>query len=396
MITSSKLEIVRQCPDAFALPQSETRNAYQDAGNERDAVYCAAINAGDIPDQLLAQWRGATWRTQVRYAFDIDTGVGRELPAGEHRDYSMVREREICGTADVVGRRGELVIVGDVKSNDPNVPRAAVNAQVHIGALALSRAYGLVDAHVFIDHLLRPFDVAELDLFDLDAFAVEAKRIMDVAAEGVLAYSDETRALNLRTGSWCRWCASFDACPKQQALSIEVRSGAAANRVELLIPFRDDDSAADAYEFLGRIKMLSKRLGEALAARAIERPIPLPSGKVYGQVKDTSNERLDGAKTHKVIVELYDRETADAAVEMHATKKRLGEALKARVPKGAAAEATRKVLARVKLAGGVEQKDKVSLEEYDPGDQRAIGPRSAGALRSINEHNNTHGQGHGQ
>ena len=74
-------------------------------------------------------------------AWNWTNDTARELPGAGHRDYSAADPlTEVCMTIDAVGSMPGLVIVGDFKSFDPNVPRARVNGQVHLGALAVCRA----------------------------------------------------------------------------------------------------------------------------------------------------------------------------------------------------------------------------------------------------------------
>ncbi len=365
MISASKIELVTKCEGALALPQRDERNAYQDAGNERHEQLEDDIAAGRIPEVLEARWPGYTWRSEVAYAIDVATGKGRVLGVRIQRNYEAfdLGPFEITGTADLEGRgpSGELAIV-DRKSYDPNVSRAAVNGQVHTLALAASRAFGVDDADVAIWHEVRPLDVHHLDVFDLDTYLGELRGIFERAA----AARGRVRAgiaLTLVTGEHCRWCAAFSNCEAQQALALDVHSGNADMRIAMLLPLADDESAANAYEFWKRVKMLSKRLGDALHARAGEKPIPLGDGRWFGKVASKGNEKLDGDVTYEAVRKLHGQGIADAAVERTATKAKIKEALgMANVPSVAAAE--RAVLDLVRASGGSKRESGESIKEF--------------------------------
>ena len=368
-LSASKIALAYECPGAFALPHLDQKHPGQDEGVEGHAEQEDAIGRGEVPDEFAARWPGYTWRAEIAFAIDLATGVGREIGSQLQRAYGNIGPLEVVGTADAVGRgpNGELAIV-DKKRFDPNVKRAAKNAQLHTLALAACRAYGVDSCEVAIQHEARPFDVATLDTFDLDTFLVELRGVLERVAQARVDHRNGT--LQLSPGSHCRWCPAFMgkdgiACPAQRKIQEDVAQGLAMVRVEASVPFQSDEQAADAYDFLAQLKTLTKRLTEALYARAGERPIPLRSGRMFGPVEKLGNEKLDGDIAYTTIRNLYGQETADAAVTREATKSKIREALKARGA-GNVAAAERKVLEAVRAAGGAERKTKIAIEEYEP------------------------------
>ena len=363
MITFSKLELVKRCSAVVVLPHTEAHAHEVDAGKELHAGREADINAGDIPDVFRERWPDMTWRAEVKLAYDIATGVGRELGQGTDRDYSDASPFEICGTADAVGMGPGKIVVVDFKSFDPNVTRPQQNAQLHIAALALSRAHGIDDVEVAIHHEVRPFEVAALDVFNLDAFALEVRAIFENAAKARAMVRDGL-PLAVNPGKWCRWCPAFDACPKQRELTAMVQSNAAEAQVELLLPLRDDDNFAIAYELRERLSMLLKRLNASLIAAATERPRPIGNGRMFGKVQTQGNEKLDGDVVYDVLRARYGQHIADAAVERTASKKRIREALALKGGKGQVAEMERAVLDEVRAKGGSKRETKTAIEEF--------------------------------
>lgn len=368
MMSASKINLARECAAAFALPHTEERHEGQAEGDERHEDLEMSIKAAEIPDVLADRWPGYTWRSEVAYAIDLATGDGRELGVGIKRNYEAfnISPFEIVGTADLVGRgpAGELVI-GDRKSFDPNVPRAAVNAQLHTLAVAAARAYDVQTAEVAIWHEARPLDVESLDAFDLDGFVVQLRQI----ASEVAAAPAKLRAgvLEPVTGRHCRYCPAFHACPKQAELAQLVKTDAISTRVEMTMPFRDDVQAADAYDLAKRIRLLLKRIESALYARASERPIPLSNGKMFGPDTVEGNDKLNGDVAYDVVRELYGQQIADAAVERKASKKGIKDAVAFVAGKGQVAAVERKVLAEIRARGGISNEMKIEIREYSPG-----------------------------
>ncbi len=312
MLTASKVALAHACTAAFVLPQRREVHTGQVEGNERHLDLEASIDTGEIPQTIERRWPGFTWRAEIAFVVDLATDAGREVGQGISRAYGDLGPFEIAGTADLVGRgpNGELVIV-DRKSHDPNVPRAAVNAQLHTLGLAACRAYGIDTAQIAIWHELRPLDVSAIDALDLDVFTNELKRVLGDVAKARVKY--RLGVLNPKPGSHCRWCDAFHDCPEQKALAVDADI-ALPMRIEASIPFHDDHEAADAWDLLARIDMLAKRIRSALYARAGERPIPLNDGNVLGTVEKMGNTAINAEIAYDVIKERFGVATANDAV----------------------------------------------------------------------------------
>lgn len=352
MITASKLALARACPGFAYLPHDNTRTAASDAGTERHAVWEDEIGRGVIPEVLDERYPGYSWRAEVPFVLDTATGIGRELPKGAPRDYGEHGPFCVPGTADAVGiapDRSKLVIC-DRKSFD-RVEPAAINLQLGIAAVALARAYGIDSVDVGIHYEVEPYDSASFDTFDIDAMAIEIRRVVTNASR------------ELFEGGHCRYCPAFQACPRKRHLALEVITGAADNRLEMLKP-ATPESAAELYEFTARLRMLLKRADAVVYAFAAETPIPLSNGRMLGRVVSLGNRQLDGRLAHDVIKELHGLEVADKAVTMEATQASIEAALKVALPRGATTSAKTKVMAVLEERGGVTRKSRNVIEEY--------------------------------
>ncbi len=359
MLTASKVEMAHRCEASLVLPQRREKHAGQDEGNERHKEWEDLINAGGVPDVLEAAWPGYTWRAEVAFAYDLATGKGRELGVGLGRDYGEMGPLEICGTADAVGRgpNGELAIA-DRKSFDPRVKHAAHNAQLATLALAATRTLGLDECEVGIFHEVRKPDVVRLDMFKLEGFHLELRGILERAASA-RARHRAGEALKVVPGDHCRYCDAFHNCPAQKDLALELADPEAPLKVEALIPLASDADALRAYEFWKRAKMLTKRLGDALYARAKESPIPLGNGLVFGERKTKGSRELDADKAYEVVRDRFGQEPADKAVTREATQTGLERAL------GKTGKA--EVMKLLEQRGGISHREgSTKFEEFDP------------------------------
>lgn len=359
-ITASKLELAIRCPSAFALPHRDARvhGSDPDAGRARHAEQEAVIAAGDVPEDLERRWPGYTWLAEVKVCYDLATDTGEIFGYGNDRGYEDRGPFVVFGTADVVGRLGDRVVVADRKGFNAQTP-ADRNPQVAILALAVTRAWELSSAEVAIIPEAGHMDVAVLEALDLDAFASEAREAVIAVGRARQARHNGT-PLTFAEGPWCTYCPAFHACGAKQSMALQLR-GEAALRLDLA----NDNDAADAYEFAQKVRQLLKRLDGAIYARAAERPIPLANGNVFGPVKSLGNEKLDGDEVWKAVERLHGRGIADTAVIRTATKTRLKEALRlAGVDSVLGAE--REVLKAVRDAGGAARKETTSIEEHPP------------------------------
>ncbi len=358
------------CAGSAHLQQHDYKSAYADAGVERHEGIEAATEAGEVSDdihpKIVALYpAGAQQAAEAAFAYDVATDTARAL-GHVNRKYVGLSPYEMPGTVDLVVLGAGRALVIDHKSYEEVEP-AATNPQLATYALMVARSAKLDEVTVAVNYKLRAPDIAVLDTFDLDAHAARLKKLhVDVAA----AQRNPTAAL--RMGKWCKYCPAFLSCPLQTSLQIDVTSADSVMAIEKRIPFESDTDAADAFDLLQRIKMLSTRLSAALYARAAERPIPLTDGKVLGPREKPGTEKLDGDIVYQVVKEMHGQSVADAAVVRTATKTRLKEALGYVAGKGQAAAMERGVLAAVKAAGGTKRESKTVVEVHDADDPTSL------------------------
>lgn len=369
-LSSSKVELAIKCAAAFALPHSEVDTTRKDGSSEIEdgkdlhAIEERAIESGSIPSILEDTWPGFAWRAEVKFAYDLSTREGREIGQGSDRAYGELAPFEVPGTTDIIGRLGDRLVIVDRKSYNEVTP-AARNPQLKSLAIAAASAYDAAHVEVAILHLIHGLDRARLDLFvDLDAFHDELVAVHGRVMQARQAIRQGLE-LDVNVGRQCRYCPAFDACPEQQKLIERVQSDSLALEVEQRVPIRSEIAGADLYELWKRVGMLHKRIGAALFARAKEGPIRLHSGKMFGTVTTTGNEKLDGDVVYDVVKDRHGQAIADTAVVRSATKTRLREAL-GFVGATSVAAAERAVLDEVRARGGAKRETKIAIEEFSP------------------------------
>lgn len=371
LVSASGVERQLACPGSAHLPQAEYHTADAEAGNDRHEDAEIAALLGDI-DGLPWQVRkllqpGDVLSTECAMAYDASDDTARALGHIAWRDYRGLRPFEVPATIDLIIYGENRIVVVDYKGFEEVTP-AADNPQLATGALAVARASGrdeIVVAIVYLGASWRPADVATLGALELD---MHAARLRDM-----ITSSDRS----LHVGPWCKYCHAFMArdgqvqCPEQRALAVQAGNGELAVRVEAMIPFADDDDAADAFDLLSRIKTVTQRITAALYARAAERPIPLRNGMMLGKHAKLGNREYDGKMVHEVIASTpgLGRDVADKAVEMYASQTRFEEVVKPLVKRGKFSATRQSVFGEVEARGGMTRKETTAIEVYRTGPQ---------------------------
>lgn len=370
-MTGSALPRAFACPGSLSLPMANTRSKDADDGTSRHAEQADAVIRGDLsglPAELAALIpAGATVRAEVAVAYDVSTGTARELGVNLGRAYGQLGPFEIPTSIDLAATAPGFLLVADHKGYE-EVDPPDKNEQVLFEALCAHRLWGdgLDSMTACVSYLPTTNVVrAELDVFALDLFAARLRQLhLDVADQG------RRRVPDVAENKHCKYCPAAAACPAKTALLRRLVDGTEADE---LLPMTEE-RAALAYERLGHAKRLLRRIEDAVFAYARDTPVKLRNGNILGPHRKLGNEQLDGDVVHRVLLERFGRELADAGVKREASKTQLERALKVG---GVAAVATVKneVLAEVRKRGGATRKETVDVCEYPP--ERAIGDGDA-------------------
>lgn len=339
--TASAHDRVSECAASAALPQvSQTtpRNTFgrvvhsflesvATAGRDA-AIEQAPAEHRNVLERMPLELYPTHLTAEVAAAYDVMADHGRILATGRGRAYAGVADTEVCGTADVAGRDGGLVVVVDYKPRWMPLPAPGLSGQLRLLALALARAQGVLEARVawcrYTDDEPR-WEHAELSPLDLDDFAEEVREVWlaVVRARAAVAAGKEP---DVHTGLWCKYCPALPACPAHRGLVLELARGRALDlRHESLTP----ESAGAAWARLQDAKRALGHIESALRSYAEQSPIVLPNGQRLGYVDEPGREAItDGDGAWLLLASLVGRDGADAAVSRSTSKKAMRDALR--------------------------------------------------------------------
>lgn len=340
---------------------------------------CAAIDLDGLPLE-------PGYRQEVALAFYLNSGRGEVLGCGRERRYGERAPHLVYGTADVLHSQRVEVLDYKFDGFESHHPAPAENPQLLFLALAYSRVLGLSAAQVGLIHI-RPDgshwqESAELDAFDLDAFELRLRHIID----GVRRTEDEVaagRVPSVSRGPWCRYCPASASCPAVTSL-VRAVAGEPARTAEEILALLTPETAARAYMRLHEVLDALKPVSSALYMYASEHDVALPDGRIYGTV-DSEKEAFNARKTRDVLAKLCGPEVAEAACKFTTSKTAVKNAVNANARKRkergedvVQKELVEAVLAEIQKAGGVARitKSKVRLHrvgangavEIEPGE----------------------------
>lgn len=355
--TASSLGRSLRCDGSIVLPRAENYSEWADSGNEEHAELA---NFANLPP-IIAQHIPLRARSEVKLAFDVETGRGRVIGYGADRIYGVLGENEIAGSADVLGEDGDVVVIGDFKTGYADVESAATNPQLAFYALAGARALGKERAIVRVIYTkFNQCDEATLDALDLADFAAQLRGLHQRARR--LRSSGETPAT--REGAWCKHCPSKHACASKTGLLVQIaEKGLAVIGDVTMTPER----ARSGYEQIVTLEQLVKDARKRLETYVDDNgPIDLGDGRMFGRYVRNGNERLDGGVAIRAIAEVVGdnirAEFEDIAVEHKTSKAAIERAAKQLATvRGTAG----KVIKRIReLGGATHAPESMPLGEY--------------------------------
>lgn len=325
---------------------------------------CQSINIG-----ALSLGRGDGFQYEVTFAMDVYSGRARVLGTGLGRDYSGVTESEVCGTADVIKVEPGHVYITDYKTGRP-VARPESNWQLIMLALMASAATGRHEVTASITYINPDGSVREVahrwDEWDLLVLRGEmAGLVKAIAEERELADAGRPPSGSaLRPGEHCRYCPAFRSCPAQISLLDRMVAGHGEHTHSMT-----DERAHAVYETWHRMRRLVADVGSAIHAHARSRPIPLPDGRVFGEV-ETSKSSFDGLTVVDVLSRMISPEVALSATSFSVTKTGLTAAIREHWLGMDPAERptlkayTAEIMDEVDRAGGISTKSSSSIREH--------------------------------
>lgn len=308
---------------------------------------CAAIDLDSRPTHLAAE---------VSFAYDVVTGEARELGRGLERDYSGVRDTEVCGTADLFGVSEDAVFIGDDKGHQW-VPHPDRNLQLRGLAFMAARAHGKERAELAI---YRPLSDQRGMTGEMDAFDLEVTEAILVSLWQRKRKALESGVAVPVPGRHCRYCAAVLHCPASPQI---VKGLAIVPSFDPAVPVSRGTAAA----YLQAEAVVKEWLSANRARLAVmceqSGPIDLGDGRMFGFRETAGKEKLDPIIGYRVIAEKLGEEVANDASARTITKTAFKESLRKHGVKGRT-KLEKEVLQEIRDRGGATRKPSRKLEEY--------------------------------
>lgn len=330
----SRMGLAEACAPSVVIPSSRdvTPAPYRDRGTalhkylaDVDALGPAKAlelvpeayleDAKAIDLDALPHTEAGAWGVEVAFAFDIERSVARELHRGGSRDYSMVLDGELPGTADLVGLTPDEVVVLDVKTGHGDLGRPEESMQLLSLAVAAASAYGRKQARVgwirLVDGLPR-FSVSTLDAAALRAASVRVARVWDAAMIAEIQHqAGGAQVLEFVSGPHCKHCPALSRCPAKVTLAREA-SRLIDGTTPLSIPH---DQLGALWNWKEALQAVVDRVEAYLRERIeAEGPALMPNGKDVLGLKQVKREFVNAVLAREVLAELAP-ELLDAVTE---------------------------------------------------------------------------------
>lgn len=377
-VTASALARVIACPGSEVLPHVDRQTDWGTMGDARHEYLqfvgpegkekaleripeehremCDAIDLDGLPTSLASE---------VAFAYNWRTGEARELGRGLHRDYSDCGPDEIAGTIDALGLSDDLLYIGDYKGW--LLVRAKDNAQLLFAALCGTKVFNRNSAVVEIINV-RGSDnwrsKAEVDVFDLAAFASKLRETMlQIESLHMQSRIGEPQTFPVTEGDHCKYCPAFDSCPAKIRMIQTMIAGES-------IPTLNADTAAQAYRAWRAMKGLVDVAGARIHAYALQNPIQLENGRIFGEHKTPGKESIDGDAAYALIRDRLGQKFADASVSRKGTKAGITKAVRLAkaddVVTGTQKSEVDSILTELRATGAATRKPSTVVEEHKP------------------------------
>jgi len=352
--TASQIDVVRACLGAAVLPRTKRRTTpgmKWGTLRHRFLQRCNELGGGEAGRaKALAEIKDPAIRyvfeaieltglpldpsayvAELAVAWNFETGKARELHRGGDRDYSMLTETEVCGTADAAALVGDdAIFCGDYKSQWAFLAPVAELGQMQFLGMAIARTFRSDRSLI---EIIRPRkdapawrDVAELDAFDLSAIAEEMRSLALQVVAARLAYERDGELPELHPGEQCARCECTADCPAiggALAQLVDDRAPDPVERFKGLLPTK----ALAAMKWLEAAETRLGELKQALRDYATNNPIDMGDGRVYG-LQRRNQTTITGKVVWHVLAEMFDAETAWKIAEVKIVQDKLKDVLR--------------------------------------------------------------------
>lgn len=354
------------------------REKKHEAAAKGDAVHGVADDHATGNAEPTEYEGGRTAEEVVRVAFDEltqgalayeerpitynpKTGKARMLPKpekGKHRDYSLVQDGELVGTADlIVVRPGEVTVLDYKTGRNARKKAARDTWQMRMLAVALAALLGAETVRVGLVHVDDGdywVDWATFDFFDLEGYADELRKMVEAIESG---------SLDANMGPHCGqfYCPIRTKCPATKAALVRAEQRALV-RLPVLKPIETDEEAASWHTGIKLLEEFVRSAKDEVHNYARRSPVELEPGLWLGAVEKEGHEKFNLQKPGALDAVIA---TAGAeVVDYRVTKKAIEDTLRGKQKKrGDGGRKAKELYAKLREMGALETGGKYTVVE---------------------------------
>lgn len=295
--TASAIERVVECQASTVLPQTQSNSTYAQSGKNIHYDIEAVVLGGSHPTfNTKSLDLPPNARAEIAFSYDVISGEAKEIGSVGDRQYPKSPFSTMFGTVDCIGEY-TLIPSGDVIVSTPNCVdvidwKTTYEApqpdswQMRILGFMAAKARGLSYARTRITHIRDGrINHSKWKLWtnvDFMENEVILKRTYDSVNK--LGWKKEITLADVRHGPHCHFCPAYLSCVYPKSLLQHNGGGDPA----ALISDRD---ATNAYSRWQALRTLTGRLEDAVKGFALQKPIDIGNGYLYGKPAAGANFR---------------------------------------------------------------------------------------------------------
>lgn len=288
--TASAIERVIECQASTVLPQTQNTSSYAKSGRDVHSVVESVVEGAThavFNSSSLALPNNP--KAEVAFSYDVVTGETKELGKVGDRNYPKLPFSTMFGTVDCIGTSivNERLECADVIDWKTTYEAPSPDSwQMRLLGFMAARSRGLELARTRITHIRDGYiNHSKWKIWtevDFSETEVILKRTYDSVNK--LGWKKDITLADVRHGPHCHFCPAYLSCPYPKAL---LQSNGGGDSSAII----SDRDASNAYSRWQALRTLTGRLEDAVKGYALQRPVDIGGGQLYGKPADGANFR---------------------------------------------------------------------------------------------------------